>query len=103
MNKPFDKPITIQRINESTEQWDDLYHVHAYVNKSKTDNEYLGSGAIQAKRTLVFEIRYFGNLEEISYDLQRFRIVYNGVNFNITDYDDFMLAHKTVKLLGESY
>ena len=103
MTKVFDRPITIQKINESTEAWEDLYAVHASINKTKSDNEYLNAGAIQAKKTLVFEIRYFKDLEDISLNTQRYRIVYQGVPYNIADYDDFMLLHKTVKILGVSY
>ena len=103
MAKVFDRPIIIQKINESTETWEDLYKVHASINKAKSDNEYLKVGAIQTKRTLVFEVRYFKNLEDISLNIQRYRIVYQDVPYNITDYDDFMLLHKTVNFLGVSY
>lgn len=103
MAKVFDRPIIIQKINELTEAWEDLYSVHASINKAKNDNEYLNAGAIQAKRTLVFEVRYFKDLEDISLNTQLYRIVYQGVPYNIGDYDDFMLSHKTVSFLGVSY
>lgn len=103
MARVYDKLISIQRINEATETWGDWITIHASINKSKGDNEYLNAGAIQAKRSLTFEVRYFADLEDISYNLQAYRIVYQGVPFNIMDYDDFMLQHKTVKLLGVSY
>lgn len=103
MARVYDKPISIQRINEATETWEDWITIHASINKSKGDNEYLNAGAIQAKRSLTFEVRYFADLEDISYNLQAYRIVYQGVSFNIMDYDDFMLQHKTVKILGVSY
>lgn len=103
MARVFDRPITIQKINETSKRWEDVYKVHAYINKAKTDNEYLGSGAIQAKRNLTFEVRYFAGLEDISLNLQRYRILYRKVPYNLTDYDDFMLRHNTVKLLGVSY
>jgi SPP1 family predicted phage head-tail adaptor len=103
MAKIFDRPITIQKINELTETWEDLYSVHASINKAKNDNEYLNAGATQAKRTLVFEVRYFKDLEDISLNIQLYRISYQGVPYNITDYDDFMLLHKTVNLMGVSY
>ena len=99
----FDRPITIQKINELTEDWDDVYKVHASINKAKSNNEYLSAGAIQGKISLVFEVRYFKDLEVIGYDMQHYRVVYNGTPYNITDYDDFKLLHKTVKLLGVSY
>ncbi len=103
MSRIYDKLISIQRINESTEKWEDWLTVHASINKSKGDSEYLNAGAIQAKRSLTFEIRYFEDLEDISYDLQMYRIVYQDISFNIEDFDDFMLQHKTVKILGVSY
>jgi SPP1 family predicted phage head-tail adaptor len=103
MSKLFDRPITIQKINESTEEWDDVYKVHASVNKAKANSEYLNAGAIQGKVSLVFEVRFFKNLEAISCDMQSYRVVYDGTPYNIIDYDDYKLLHKTVKLLGASY
>lgn len=103
MRKVFDRPIVIQKINELTEDWEDVFKVHASVNKSSGDNEYLNAGAIQGKKNLTFEIRYFSDLEDISFNLSCYRIVYRGVNYDIKDYDDFMENHKTVKLLGASY
>lgn len=103
MGRVFDKPIKIQRINETSKRWEDVYSLHASINKAKADNEYLSAGAIQAKKNLTFEVRYFSGLEDISLNLQRYRILYRNVPYNITDYDDFKLNHKTVKLLGVSY
>ena len=103
MSKVFDRPITIQKIDELTEKWTDVYTLHAIVNKAKSDNEYLSSGAVQGKKTLTFEVRYFKNLEDISFNLSTYRILFQGVPYDVVDYDDFMLRHKTVKLLGVSY
>ena len=105
MSKLFDRPIMIQKINEVTEEWEDLFEkpIHASINKAKSDSEYLSSGAIREKRGLIFEIRYFKALEDISFNLQLYRVVFQGINYDIKDYDDFMLKHKTVKILGISY
>jgi len=103
MARVYDRPIVIQKIDEITEQWTDCFKLHAKINKSKTDNEYLNAGAVQGKRTLTFEVRYFAELEVISFDTQGYRILYNNVPFNIKDFDDYMLQHKTVKLVGVSY
>lgn len=103
MSKLFDRPIKIQKINELTETWEDVFNVHASINKAKADNEYLNAGAIQAKKSLIFEVRYFGDLEDISLNLQSYRVLYQDVPYNIEDYDDFKLLHKTVKILGVSY
>jgi head-tail adaptor len=48
MNRPFDRPITLQKIDEITEKWTDVYKLHAQINKAKADNEYLNAGATQA-------------------------------------------------------
>jgi len=102
-NKVFDRSVTIQRINEATELWEDVYKLHASVNKSSSTNEYLNAGAIQAQRTLTFEVRYFKQLENIAFNTQLYRVLFENTPYNITDFDDYMLQHKTVKLLGVSY
>ena len=97
----YDKPIKIQKIDEATELWEDLYYLHANVNKSG-GSEYLNAGANQSKANLVFEVRYFKALEDINYDRGSYRIIYRGRIFNIKDYDDYQEQHLTVKLLGVS-
>lgn len=103
MGKVFDRPITIQKRDELTEKWGDVFKLHANINKTKSDNEFLSAGAVQGKRNLTFEVRFFKKLEDISYNTQLYRVVFQGIPFNIVDYDDFMLQHKTVKLSGVSY
>lgn len=103
MSRLYDRPILIQKINELTETWEDVFKVHASINKAKGDDEYLSAGAIQGKRNLIFDIRYFADLEDISLNIQSYRVVYRGVPYDIKDYDDYMLKHKTVKILAVSY
>lgn len=103
MPRLFDRPIVIQKQNESTEEWENVFAVHASINKSKSNDEYLSGGAIQAKESLVFEVRYFKALEDVRLNTQIYRVLYSDVPYNIEDYDDYMLRHKTVKLLGVSY
>lgn len=98
----YDKPIIIQKINEDSEKWEDLYTLHARVNKSN-GSEYLNAGANQSKSNLVFEVRYFKDLEAIAFSRGLYRIIYRGQLYNLTDYDDYLEQHKTVKLLGVSY
>lgn len=98
----FDKPIIIQKIDEISEQWANYYALHARVNKSN-GSEYLNAGANQSKSTLVFEVRYFKDLEKIDDSRGIYRIIYRGRTYNITDYDDYQEEHKTVKILGVAY
>ena len=103
MARIYDRPIIIQKIDEVTEKWEDVFRVHAGINKAKSDNEFLNGGAIQGKRNLIFEVRYFAGLEDISLNIQSYRILYQDVPYDIKDFDDYMLKHKSVKILGVSY
>lgn len=98
----YDKPITIQVQDSDTEQWADKWHLHARVNKTG-GGQALSASADQFRAVLTFEVRYFSALEEMRYNPQPFRIVYRGHTFKLTDYDDFMEQHQTVKLVGEAY
>lgn len=98
----YDKPITIQKIDEVTELWSDHWSLHARVNKT-TGSEFVEGGAIQSQATKTFELRYFAGLEDIDFNRGLYRIVYRGHNFNIVDYDDYMESHQVVKLKAVSY
>lgn len=104
MSRVFDKPIIIQKIDEVTEKWVNYFEkpLHARINKSG-GSEYLNAGANQSKSNKVFEVRYFPGLKVIDADRGSYRILYEGQLYNITDYDDYLEKHKTVKLLGVSY
>lgn len=97
----YDKPIVIQRIDEGTELWSDIYRLHARVNKSN-GSEYLSAGVNQSKSTRVFEVRHFKDLEDIDMNRGLYRIMYRGNAYNIEDYDDYLEQHRAVKLLGVS-
>lgn len=99
----FDRPVTVQKMDEETEEWVDIYRLHARINKARADNEHFDAGAERSDRQLMFEVRYFKDLEKIAYNTQMYRIIYMGIPFNIVDYDDYMLMHRTVKLVGVSY
>ena len=98
----YDKPITVQVQDTETEAWTDKLKLHARVNKTGGGTSFT-AGADQYKVSLTFEVRYSRQLEEIAYNPQPFRIVYRGRTFKVTDYDDYMEQHKTVKLVGELY
>lgn len=98
----YDKSITIQKINDVSEQWSDKYYLHARVNKT-TGSEFTNGGATQSQATKTFEVRYFAGIADIDFNRGLYRIVYRGVPFNIVDYDDFEERHQTVRLEGVSY
>ena len=98
----YDKPVTVQVQDAETEAWADKLKLHARVNKTGGGTTF-SAGADQYKVSLTFEFRYNRQLEAIAYNPQPFRIVYRGRTFKVTDYDDYMEQHKTVKLVGELY
>lgn len=98
----YDKPITLEKMDENTEKWSNFANLHARVNKTGS-SEYLDAGAERSKNTLTFEVRYFKNLENIRFNTQLYRLIYRGQRFNIVDYDDYLEEHKTIKLVGVSY
>ncbi|MBC5996374.1 head-tail adaptor protein [Romboutsia ilealis] len=95
----YNRPIIIQKLNEDTEEWSDYLRLRSSINKSK-GSEYLSSGTVQYSQELVFNVRYCTPLKEISLNTQQYRIVFEDVIYDIEDYDDYMLKHKNVKLLG---
>ncbi len=98
----YDKPITIQVQDPETEEWTDSLHLHAKVNKTGGGTAY-NAGADQFRASLTFEVRHVKALEDIAYNVQPFRVLYRGRTFKVTDYDDYMEQHRTVRLVGEVY
>ena len=61
------------------------------------------AGAVQSNVERIFEVRYCPPLKEIEFNTSLYRVVYNGMTYNVTDYDDYMERHINVKLVGLSY
>lgn len=101
MARTYTKPIQILKA-DSEEKFQKLFSLHAHINKPRADDEYLKAGAIQNKRYLRFEVRYFDGLKAVISSQQEYRILYDGVEYDITSVDDYKLQHRTVALLGES-
>lgn len=98
----YDKPITIQVQDAETEEWTDRLKLHARVNKTGGGTRQ-AAGSEQYTASLTFEVRYVKQLEDIAYSPQPYRILYRGRHFKVTDYDDYMERHQTVKLVGAFY
>lgn len=97
------RPFKIQKYNTETEAWDDCYKLHAIsVNRTGGSTNY-GAAADQFHMQLTFTIRWQGFCNEIEANPNSYRIVYKNKPYHITDYDDFMQKHLTVKIVGEAY
>lgn len=97
----LNQKIQIQKLNDDSDSYSDYYSCHAQVNKTG-GNEYLIAGSVSTKNKFTFIVRYCEELKNLQFDTQTYRIVFNGVIFNILDADDFMQRHKTIKIIGES-
>ena len=71
----YDRPITIQVQDETTEKWEDILHLHATVNKTGGGQSF-AAGAGQYRARLTFEVRYCTQLNQLKLGVQPFRIVY---------------------------
>ena len=98
----YDKPITIQVQDPDTEAWADSLRPHAEVNKTGGGMTF-SAGADQFRKVLTFKLRYSRKLEDVINGPQPFRILYRGRTFKVTDYDDYMEQHRSVRLVGELY
>lgn len=96
-------PITIQRMDPETEVWADHLHLHAIQVNRSGGGETFNAGAEQYHPRMTFDLRYCAALEALRWKPQEHRIMYRGHAFNITDYDDYMEQHLTVRLTGEAY
>lgn len=98
----YDKPIIIQVQDPETEEWRVKLGLHASVNKTRGGAAF-SAGTDQHKTSLTFKVRYVKALEEIAYNTQPYRILYQGRPFKVVDYDDYMEKHREIKLVGEYY
>lgn len=102
MANAYNIPILIQKKDEETEQWSDYLKLHARITRNK-GQEYQKAGAIQSKSERIFEVRYQAHIKDIEFNTSLYRVVYAGINYNVTDYDDYLEKHINVKITGLSY
>ena len=96
----FNHLIQFQKLNEDN-VYNNYYSCHAQINKTGGD-EYLIAGAVSTKNKFTFVVRYCKELKDLQFDTQTYRLIFNGITFNILDADDFKQNHKTIKIIGES-
>ena len=84
----FDKKLIIQKVDESTEMWSDVWTLHAAVNNANTSKaaEYSGA-AIETKRILSFTVRFAAPLNAIAYQTSAFRILFEGAASGLSSYN----------------
>ena len=98
----FDKPVMLQMQVPETGIWQDVQHLHASVNKAVSTQNFSAEDD-RLRTRLIFKIRYFPELENVRQAPQEYRIIYSGMHFEITDYDDYNERRRVIKLTGERY
>lgn len=93
--------ITLQRLDAS-KQWVDVMTMHAAVNRVKGTENFDG-GVIQSPMSLCFDVRYCQAIADLRLNTQKYRILYAGASYKITEYDDYFERHRNVRLTGVSY
>lgn len=103
--KTYDRPITLYKVNEETEMYAKFTKcpmLHAAINKAREKDEFLSGGATRHQVRLTFEVHYIAALQEVFNNPQRFRILYDGVFYDIVDTDDYLLKHRILRFAGVS-
>lgn len=81
-------PILIQKLNLDTEKWEDYYPTH--MNKNKVGGkEYTQASTNISNSTFNFKVRYCKELEEISFNTEIYRVVYNNRCYDVKNVDRY--------------
>ena len=96
----YNKTIKIQKLNLDTEVWEDYFNAHANINKS-SGKEYFNARTEISSSTFNFSVRYCKKLEDIMYETEIYRIVYDAKCFDIKNVDNFMLRNNELVIVGD--
>ncbi len=97
----FDRPVTFQRM-AADESWQDAFTAHAWVNKARGSQD-VEAGAMRSRQTLTFRIRWQEACRDIPAEMQRWRVVFEGRAYAVTDTDDYLQRHRTLEVEAQSY
>lgn len=94
--------IILLQAQAADKSWQTICSLHAAVNRT-SGSERLDGGAVQSPMQLDFDVRYSADVAAVRLHTQNYRIVYNGAAFKVIAYDDYMEAHRSIRLTGVSY
>lgn len=97
----LNKIVNFQKIVDNSNDYIDYYKCHANVKKS-SGKETLVTGVITSKNKLNFIVRNCKELKSLPFDTQAYRIIYNGITFNIIDADDFQESNTFISIVAEN-
>jgi len=107
----YNKLIKLQKMNYKTEEWHDFYlsekakidlypYIHANINKT-SGKEYFNARVEISSSTFNFSIRYCSKLEDITFNTQVFRVIYQNKIFDIKNVDNPHLNNHDLIIVGE--
>lgn len=107
----YNKIIKIQKLDINSEQWQDIYlsekakeennpFIHANINKS-SGKEYFNARSDISASTFNFSIRYCSALEDLIYNSESYRIVYQEKIFDIKNTDNAHLNNHELVIVGD--
>lgn len=96
----YNKPIKIQKLNNSAEVWEDYYSTHAEINKA-SGKEYFNASTNITSATYNFTTRYCEKLEDVQYETAYYRVIYRNRVFDIKNVDNKNLKNHEITIVGD--
>lgn len=96
----YNQLISIQKLNNDTEIWEEYHSTHAEINKA-SGKEYFNASTNITSSTYNFKTRYCELLEDIQYNTALYRIVYRNRIFDIKNTDNKNLKNHELIIVGD--
>lgn len=93
-------PILIQKLNIDTEQYENYYRTHANINKVG-GNEYQRASTNISNSTFNFKVRYCKLMEDVIFNTEIYRVVYNNRCYDIKNVDHYGESKTELTIVGE--
>lgn len=93
-------PILIQKLNLDTEKWEEYYSTHANINKAG-GKEYTQASTNISNSTFNFKVRYCSKMEEVIFNTEIFRVVYNNRCYDVINVDHYGESKTELTIIGE--
>lgn len=89
--------VKVDAIGNHITVWKEFYSCAAYANQA-SGKEYAMAGQTMTEETLIFEVRWCKKLMDL--DSTKYRILFNGVIYNMISIDDVQFRHRILKLIA---
>ena len=93
-------PILIQKLNLDTEMYEDYYFTHSNINKVG-GKEYTQAGVNISNLTFNFKVRYCSKMEDVIFNTEIYRVVYNNRCYDIKNVDHYGENKAELTITGE--